>query len=84
MLEAGGELPQLAAVLRAHERREEIVGQRARGQRRIRIQRLEVRAAQRVGLVDADVEGPVVLPAAALREAEVREQCAGRTRSPAC
>ena len=44
MLEAGRDLPQLAAVLRADERREEVFRHRRRGQRRIRIEALEIRA----------------------------------------
>ncbi len=57
---------------------------RARGQRRIRIQRLEVRAAQRVGLVHADVERPALLEHEALRQAEVRERARADTPWPGC
>ena len=53
---------------------EEIFGHRTGRQRRIRVQRLEVRAAQRVALVDADVERPVLFPLEALRETEVRKR----------
>ena len=61
------------AIRRADEGGEEILRERARSQRRIRIQRLEVRTAQRVALVDAHVERPVLAPLEALRQAEVRE-----------
>src|SRR5689334_21677058 len=74
MLETARHLPVFLVITRAEEGGEEIVGHRTRRKRCIRIERLEIRAAQRVGLVDADVEGPVFLVAEALREAEVRER----------
>ena len=73
MLEAAGHLPQLAAIRSTDKGREEIFGEAARGQRSIRVQRLEVRTTQRVALVDTHVDGPAFLEYEALREAEVRE-----------
>src|SRR6186713_791625 len=73
MFQSAGELPQIPAVLSTHECREEIFSHRARGERGIRIQRLEVRAAQCIGLIHADIESPVFFPLETLRETKVRE-----------
>ena len=74
MLEAARQLPQFLAIRRAHEGREEIFGQRARGQRRVRIQRLEVRRRAACCVWSTPTsKAQCSLPLEALREAEVRE-----------
>src|SRR4029079_6714477 len=70
--------PQLAAVERTDERREEVAAiDRTRGQRHGRIERLDRLWAcfcDRLALIDAEVERPTLVQLPALRQAGIREQ----------
>src|SRR5512138_844553 len=73
MLETGRERPQLAAIERADECRQEIPVQRAGRQRNLRIERLDISTADRLTLIDAHIERPPVVHLPALRETDIRE-----------
>src|SRR4029079_16304532 len=78
VFQARRERPQLAAVERTDERREEAAAiDRARGQRHGRIERLYAFGScfcDRLALMHAEVERPTLVQLPALRQAAIREQ----------